>query len=245
MILRVPTRPALFEGAADAGRAALRGAQTREAPPDTILFREGAPARALHVLASGFVKLVQTAPDGARVITRYVRPGETFGTPAFRSAGLYPADAVTLTKCVELQWPAQFVQDLLLRDPRVSVNAIRELEARLRDLESRLRDLSNAPVEQRIAHSLANLVEKLGAIVPDGLEVPFPITRQDLADLTGTTLHTVSRTLSAWESERLIRRGRRRVVVTDLPGLRARATPVAPREPQPRRTHRRTQRRPV
>src|SRR5687767_12917473 len=108
MISRVPVRPILFESAAGAGRGALREAQARETPPDTVLFREGAPARAIHVLASGFLKLVQTAPNGARVITRYVQPGETFGTPAFLMHGLYPADAVTLTKCVELQWTSQY-----------------------------------------------------------------------------------------------------------------------------------------
>ena len=115
----------------------LEQAQTQRLPPETLLFSEGEPARALHVLISGFVKMAQTTPNGERVITRYVKPGEAFGTPALLG-GFYPADAVTATHCIELQWLSPTARSLAVRHPSVALKAIGDLEARLRDMESRL-----------------------------------------------------------------------------------------------------------
>jgi CRP-like cAMP-binding protein len=80
-------------------------------------------------------------------------------------------------------------------------------------------EMSTEQVEQRIAHCLLRLVNQSGRKTPDGLEIDFPITRQDIAEMTGTTLHTVSRTLSAWEGEGLVLGGRQKVTVTDPHGL--------------------------
>jgi CRP/FNR family transcriptional regulator, nitrogen oxide reductase regulator len=246
----VPPHIELFEGLADeAVCELLRGAQERQVSANTALFREGITARAAHVLTSGIAKMVKTTPNGASVILRYIKPGEAFGMQALLRSGIYPADAIAVTNCTELQWSACAIQELV-RHPGVALNAIRELEARLRQMESRLMDLSNEPVEQRIAHALARLVEKFGESNGEGIEVPFPVSCQDVADMTGTTLHTVSRTLGALEAQGLIRRGRQHLTMTDsgrqhltityvgrLTGLTG---PVAPMEPLPRRTHRRT-----
>jgi CRP-like cAMP-binding protein len=210
----------LFDGLADdVARRLIGEAQVRRAMADAVLFSEGAAAGAAHVLTSGFVKLVRTTPNGARVILRYIKPGETFGMPALAGAGCYTADAIAVTNCTELQWPLSTMRELLLRRPRAALNAIRDLETRLRHMELRLIDLSNEPVEQRLAHALVRLVEKFGVPLSDGTAIPFPLSRQDLADMTGSTLYTVSRTLSAWEAQGQIRRGRRHVTVTNLAGL--------------------------
>jgi CRP-like cAMP-binding protein len=217
----------------------LRQAQTHRLPAGTLLCRERQPARAVHVLLSGYVKMVQSMPSGEHVIIRYVRPGEAFGLPALLD-GLYPADAVTVTACLELQWPPSVIKALAARHPAVALNVIRDLDARLREMEGRTKDLSNAPVERRVAHALSKLAERFGRIVPDGIEFPFPLSRQDLADLAGTTLHTVSRTLGSWEQQGHVRRGRRRVVVTDVAALNELAARGGASEFRPRRPHRRS-----
>jgi CRP/FNR family transcriptional regulator, nitrogen oxide reductase regulator len=242
MFMEAPERPAidLFDGLADdTVRELLRQAQPHRLPAGILLHRERQPARTVHVLMSGFVKMVQTLPNGEHVITRYVRPGEAFGMPALLD-GLYPADAVTLTTCLELQWPASVIKDMVVRHPAVALNVIRDLEARLREMEGRMGDLSNGPVERRIAHALSKLAERFGRPVPDGIEFPFPLSRQDLADLAGTTFHTVSRTLGAWEAQGHVRRGRRRVVVTNVAALTQLAARGGSSESRPRRPHRRS-----
>ena len=135
------------------------------------------------------------------VILRYIAPGEVFGTQALLRGGIYPADAIAVTSCIELQWSARVRSRSWCRGIRASRSTpSAELEARLRQMESRLMDLSNEPVDQRIAHALVHLVEKFGRTHGRGdVEVPFPVRCQDVADMTGTTLHTVSRTLGAWE----------------------------------------------
>ena len=80
-------------------------------------------------------------------------------------------------------------------------------------------EMSSEQVEQRIAHTILRLVKQSGRKTDDGIEIDFPITRQDIAEMTGTTLHTVSRLISSWEDEGLVRGGRQKVTVIDPHGL--------------------------
>lgn len=211
---------------AAAVRAFLGSAQPRELSAGMTLCEEGAPAVALFVLTAGFAKLVQTGTSGARVILGYLRPGEAFGASGCWEDGIYPADAVAVTRGFGLQWPAERIRELFLAHPRAAQNAIAALEARLRETERRLREMYDDGVEQRMAKALARLVERVGTATPDGIEVPFPFSREDFANLSGTTLHTVSRTLSAWEARGMVRRGRRHLAVLRLPALVSLAHPT-------------------
>ncbi len=224
------------------GAELLGQAQRRTVQADEVLFTAGQPAHAVHVLASGAAKLVQTMPGGARIIVKYVRPGEVFGSPALLDK-FYPTDAVAVTECVELQWPSDLVRTFIERHPRVALNVIGDLEARLREMEGRLRDLSNEPVEHRLARAILKLVESFGRQTREGVEIPFPVSRQDLAELIGSTLPTVSRTLRAWETQRQISRYRRRLVIADVEAVARVLYQEVAHEPKPRRSHRRAVRR--
>lgn len=229
----------LFAGlSTDAVELLLEEAQQGVIAKDSVIFGDGRPARAIHILTAGFVQLVQTTPTGARVILGYVGPGEPFGTSALLEDGRYSANAVAVTNAVELQWPSNTVRAILLKRPQMGFNIIRLLEARLRGAETRLRELATEPAEKRIARAVVRLVQELGQRVGDLFEVPFSLTRQDIADMTGTTLHTVSRTFAAWEQVGLVERGRQRVAVADIGGLIALAE-ANKAKVAPRRTHRR------
>jgi CRP-like cAMP-binding protein len=197
----------------------LRQAQSRIVAADSRIYDSGSPARDVHALVSGCVKLVQVTPTGERVILRYVEPGEAFGTPALLD-GHYRADAVTVTQCVVLQWPSSLVRALISSQPSAALNALRHFEMRLECLEGRLRNLYRGRIEQRIAHVLLDLVDRFGRQAGEGIEISFPISRQDIADLSGTTLPTASRMLGHWEQQGYIKRGWRRIVVSDPAGLR-------------------------
>jgi CRP-like cAMP-binding protein len=220
----------------------MQQAQPRMIAADDVIFSAGSLARSVHVLVSGCVRLVQFTPTGERVIVRYVRPGETFGTPALLDSR-YRVDAMAVTNCTALQWPSDFMREVISQHPRAALNAMRAFEARLESMENRLRDLSHGRVEQRIAQVLLDLADRFGRMGPEGTEISFPISRLDLADLSGTTLHTVSRILGAWEAQGHIKRGRRRIVVTDLASLALVAEQWTSMEPSPRRSHRRAGRR--
>ena len=87
------------------------------------------------------------------------------------------------------------------------------------DTQARVMEMSSEQVEQRIANTLLRLAKQAGRKTDEGIEIDFPISRQEIAEMTGTTLHTVSRTLSSWENQGLVRSGRQKVIVTDPHGL--------------------------
>ena len=76
-------------------------------------------------------------------------------------------------------------------------------------------------VGQRLAHTLLRLARQCGRQTDEGVLIAHPLTRQELAQLTGTTLHTVSRTLAAWQADGVLKSDRRRLLVRSTRQLEA------------------------
>ncbi len=191
----------------------VQQARTRRVPKATLIFAQGDEAQGGHALIDGRVKIVQSNSEGQQVVMRFIGPGEMFGTLAMFTDGTYPADAVAVSDCVEIHWPAATMTALMERYPRIALNALGIVGQRLRDVQVRLREGATERVERRVARALIRLVRQAGRRVDSGVEIDFPLSRQDLAEMTGTTLHTVSRTLSAWESQGIVESGRQHVVI--------------------------------
>ncbi|WP_029009660.1 Crp/Fnr family transcriptional regulator [Azospirillum halopraeferens] len=209
----------------------VRQAHTRRVPRGTRIFAQGDPAAAGHALIDGRVKIVQTGAEGQQVVMRFIGPGEMFGTLAVFAGGIYPADAVAVADSVEIHWTAATMTALMELHPRIGLNALRIIGGRLQEVQSRLRELSTERVERRIAHALLRLVRQAGRRVDAGVEIDFPLSRQDVAEMTGTTLHTVSRTLSAWESRGIVEGGRQHVLIRKPHALVAIAEDLPPAAP--------------
>src|SRR5258707_14521137 len=97
----------------------------------------------------------------------------------------------------------------------LATNTLQTVGGRLQETHTRVVEMSTQQVEQRVAHALLRLARQSGRKVEHGVEIDFPISRQDIAQMTGTTLHTVSRILSGWEQSGLIEGGRQRVVLRE------------------------------
>lgn len=184
-----------------------------------FIFLEGMPSEEVHLLAAGRVKVVHETEDGREVILRLIHPGDIFGAAGAWGEELYPASAIALGAGLVLQLSARAVADLIDEHPPFAAAVIRELGTRLREAESRIRDLQTQRAERRIAGALLRLANKTGVRTPAGIEIGVPLSRQNLAELSGTTLSTVSRTLSAWDRAGLIRAGRERVTILQTHGL--------------------------
>jgi CRP/FNR family transcriptional regulator, nitrogen oxide reductase regulator len=197
----------------------LRYGRTRRIPRGRIIFHEGETATACHLLLSGRVRIAQSGGGG--VVIRYVGPGQIFGALALFHGGRYPADATTLTDCVEIQWSSAAITELMQRYPRIALNALAIVGHRLDELQDRLRELTTEKVDRRIAHALVRLAHQTGNRVERGIEIGFPLSRKDLAAMTGTAHTTVSRILSGWQAQDVITSGRRRIIVRDLRKLEA------------------------
>ncbi len=178
-----------------------------------FLFLEGEAASRLFILVEGTIKLVRESEDGRQVILRIVRPTELFAAAGVWGEPVYPATALAHRDSLVLALPVDGFRAIVAGSPELAMAIIRLLAARLREAEARIRDLQNEQVEQRIARVLLRLVGKTGVKTPEGIAIGIPLTRQDLAELAGTTLSTVSRTLSAWHQQGLVIAGRERVVL--------------------------------
>ena len=197
----------------------LKPARSVRFPKDATVFEQDEDAHSFYLLLDGHVRVVRTTQEGAQVIVRYISEGELFGIAAAIGRNTYPAHAVAAVDCVALVWPNDLWLQLAERFPAFGAAAYRTVGSRLQETQTRFVELSTERVEQRIAHALLRLINQSGRRTEAGIEIDFPITREDIAEMTGTTLHTVSRLLSAWESDGVVESGRQRVTVTDAHGL--------------------------
>jgi CRP-like cAMP-binding protein len=116
---------------------------------------------------------------------------------------------------------------LMERYPRLAMNAIRFVQARLQDLQIQYRQLATDKVERRVARAILRLVQHAGKKVDTGVLIDLPLSREDIAQMTGTTLFTVSRIVSRWEAAGLIEAGRQRMVIRNPHGLLAVADDIS------------------
>jgi len=211
----VATLPAFASLSGEQIDRVLSFARSGRYPKDAEIFAQDADARSFFLLLSGHVRVVRTAPDGTQVIPRYINEGELFGIAVAMGRSTYPASAVAAVDCVVLTWPNSAWSEFQVEAPAFGAETFRTIGTRLQETQAQVMEMKTQQVEQRIAHALVRLVNQSGRKTEDGIEIDFPITRQDIAEMTGTTLHTVSRLLSAWEGEGIVRSSRQKVVVTN------------------------------
>ena len=193
--------------------AVLQDASICRLNPGEAAFQQGQAAEHFFVLLHGRLKVVQTTPEGEQIIVRHVNPGDIFGMARAMRRNHYPASTIAVQESLALSWPASAWDALMGKSPQFASGAIQTVGERLQDAHSRIRELSTEEVEQRVARALLRLVKESGTQTDEGIQINFPITRQEIAELTGTTLHTVSRLLSSWKTRGIVTSGRRRITV--------------------------------
>lgn len=214
-------RSHLFAGL-DAGAVEeiLDRAEVRTAERKEHLFRQGEAISGLFLLLAGRVKLIQLGPGGDEVVLRFCGPGELFAAvAALDRPARFPVSAQALSRARVAFWPRPEIRELFERHPGLAANLAQTIAERTHELQSRLREVATERVPRRVAHMLLRLARRAGRQVESGTLIDFPLTRQDLAEMTGTTLYTVSRLLNAWSEGGLVEVGRGRVVVRSESGL--------------------------
>lgn len=179
------------------------------------IFSEGLPADRFFLLLDGVVRVIRTTPNGDQIIALHIAAGQLFGIAPALGHTHYPATAQAAGECLVLCWPTRHWHDFITRYDGFADDVDKSLGKRFEELHNRLAEQATQAVEKRVANALLRLVNQTGRKVGDGIEIAFPITRANIADLTGTTLHTVSRLLSAWEKQGIVKSTRRHIVVTD------------------------------
>jgi CRP-like cAMP-binding protein len=193
----------------------LKTAVSRRYAAGTKVFEQGQIADLFYVLLFGRLRVTQVTSEGQQVVIRMVNPGDLFGIAKALRRDDYPGTATAAAESIALAWPMTSWSDLLSRHPSLAINAMQAMGSRLLEAQQRLRELSTEEVERRVAHTVLRLANQAGRKEAGGIRIDFPISKQDIAEMTGTTLHTVSRVLTAWEHAGLVQGGRQKLLVCD------------------------------
>jgi CRP-like cAMP-binding protein len=188
--------------------------------PRSYVFREGDPAAWFCLVRSGHVKIVRHARSGRDVVLELLGPGEMFGGVAVIEQRPYPASAQATEPSVVVKIPQDAVIALSQRQPSIIREIALMIGRRLRGAHDSVTSLVVDPVEARLAAALVRLAEREGTRTPSGVALPFQLTRQSLADMTGTTVETTIRIVSRWLKARVIAQQSGRLVLRDPAALR-------------------------
>lgn len=211
---------ALFRDLGDEALHRLtRRATRRLIPAGEAVFQQGDAAHSFFLLLSGRLKVTQVTEDGQQLVVRVVYPGDLFGFARALARPDYPGTSRAAVASEVIGWPMTEWDVIVQSSPRLAMNALQTIGQRLDEAHTRLREMSTQDVERRVAHAVLRLIRQAGQREDEGIRIDFPISRQDIAEMTGSTLHTVSRILSGWEGQGLVRGGRQRITVLDSDGL--------------------------
>lgn len=183
------------------------------------IFTEGDPAEDIHFLFLGRVKIVKSAGD-RDVILEILGPGEPVGAVAVFERRPFPAAAVALEPSGVITIPSREFFSLIEKRPEITRRLLAGLTLRLMSLNRRLADMTGS-VEHRIGRLLATLAERLGQKGERGVFIPLALSRQDIADLVGTTVETAIRVMSRWQKEGLVETEKKGFRIPDLAALAA------------------------
>lgn len=193
----------------------LNNGVTRSMEEGGYFFLQGDEAAYLYILTGGQVKLMQSNPSGQQVNLRTIYPWQMFGAlGAVRTDGAaYPASAQTLEDSTALALPNLFMRSMMETRPYLSFDLMKLMTSYIQEMQARYRELATEKVEQRVANALIRLAGQSGTKPGKEAGVELSFSRQDLAEMTGTTLYTVSRLLSEWERRGILKTGREKIIV--------------------------------
>lgn len=215
-------RTTIFRRLSGEDRQRLAGvATTRTFDKDAPLFSEGDPSDYLYTVVSGRVKVFKTTARGTDIILELFGPGDPVGAVAVYESRAYPASAVALEPTSCLMIPRRSFFSLLEAHPTMVRGLLTGLTHRLVELTNRLAELSGGRVEARVARFFLKLANDIGQPRSEGIFIPLALSRQEIADMIGTTIETSIRIMSRWGKENLIRTEKDGFVVLDRPALEA------------------------
>ncbi len=193
--------------------------EDRDVAAEQPIYFEGDAGEHLYLVAMGKVKLLRHTASGRDVLLDILRGGEYFGSLAILGGRGYTETAVAQTDCCILQISSSNFEKILGHYPDVSLKVLQAVGQRLEQSQEIVKQLSVYSADQRIAAALIRLAKKMGEEKGAGMLIQLPFSRQDLAAMTGTTVETVSRLMSRFSEDGLVKTGRKWVEIRDLQGL--------------------------
>ena len=186
-----------------------------------LLFSENDPSELFFSIVSGRVKVFKMTPAGKDVILQIFGENDPIGAVAVYEERPYPASAMALEETTCIVIPRNALFGLLRQYPSLVRGLLVGLTHRLIELTSRIAELTGGRVEHRLARLFVKLADECGERCEEGVFIPLPLNRQELADLTGTTIETTIRIMSRWGKEGVLRTEAKGFTVVDRSTLEA------------------------
>jgi CRP-like cAMP-binding protein len=213
-------RSALFRRLTPDDRQRLAAvAALREYAKGSMLFQEGDASESLYTVVTGRVKVFKSTPRGTDIILEIFGPGDPVGAVAMYESRPYPASAIALEPTECLLIPSRAFFSLLETHPTMVRGLLVGLTHRLVELTTRLTELSGGRVEGRLARFFLKLAHDMGQRREEGTFIPLVLSRQELADMIGTTIETSIRIMSRWGKDGVVRTERDGFLVVDHDAL--------------------------
>ena len=183
------------------------------------IFSEGEPSDWFYAVYEGKVKITKLSVDGKEIILELIQPGELFGAVAVLKGFPYPANAVAMEDSVIMKISRKNMMLILDRFPSLMFNLMQSLGDRLRDSHETTKNIALEKVGSRIAALLLKLSEQMGTKTPEGISLNIKLTKQDIAEMVGTTVETSIRTMSRFRKLGLIKEEAGKIIILDPDGL--------------------------
>lgn len=218
MLARIP----LFSRVSPDDRARLASAaQIRAYDRGDAVFQEGDDSDHFMVVITGRVKVFKRTPAGNDRILELFGPGGPVGAVAAYEARPFMASAEALEPTTCLVIPRHAFFQLLEQHPSLVRGLLGSLSLRLVELTTRLAELTGGRIESRFARLFLKLADQLGRPERGGTFIPLALGRQELADMTGTTIETCIRIMSRWGKDEVLRTEKDGFVVVNRGALDA------------------------
>jgi CRP/FNR family cyclic AMP-dependent transcriptional regulator len=194
--------------------------RTRRYRRSEVIFHQGDPGDALHIILGGRVKISTVSETGVEAILATLRPGEFFGALALLDGAPRSASATAVEATETLILPRDRFRQLVDEVPGIRDHVLTQLARELRRLTNHVEELHFLDIAGRLAARLARMAEEQGRPTPDGeVRLDGPITQGELAAMVGSTRQSVNKLLGWLIDDGLIRLERDAIVIVDLPGL--------------------------
>ena len=187
-----------------------------------FIFREGDPTEYFHILQEGTVKCVKSTADGKECTLKMLMPGDLFCCDAAAFDGTaHPGSAQPMGDVRILRMRKKAYFEMLRRSPEAALEVIKYLGSRLHEAQEKAKILALDRADQRLAALLVDLAARNGTSDAHGIKLGIRLTRQDMANMVGTTTETVIRIMSRFKRNHLVTGTANRILIRDLPKLKA------------------------
>jgi CRP-like cAMP-binding protein len=168
------------------------------------IFSEGEPPEWFFIVSKGKVKITKLSHEGKEIILEIISPTDIFGGVAVIRGFPYPANAVAMEDTEALKISRKNLMRLVDRFPNLMYCIALQLGDRMKSSYDSLKNIALERVEARIAALLLKLSKKVGVDTDKGTLIDMRLTKQDVADMVGTTVETSIRTFSKFKKEGLV-----------------------------------------